>query len=68
MLILKMLSLISALRLFIQKISYAKENLDIALREDGPSSYQDVARADYDAVVWAGSLYLIGAVRAELRG
>lgn len=30
---------------------YAKENLDIALREDGPSSYQDVARADYDAVV-----------------
>lgn len=26
------------------------------------------AAADYDAVVWAGSLYLIGAVRAELRG
>ena len=38
------------------------------------SDYREAVRAahdsasDYDAVVWAGSLYLIGAVRAELRG
>ena len=38
------------------------------------SEYKEAVRAamdaagDYDAVIWAGSLYLIGAVRAELRG